>query len=285
MTKRLNFSQRNGFEKVDNILQINSMNNNLRTALYNFVYKNYIGSYYFAVKKEVLYDEFFKKPLIYLPNSYDGRQEFNEWFSLCDWYKIYDFFEFCFSKMYINSMKNFVNSLNFRLREENSGYKFVVTSIHNNTDSPSHIIGYNGFFVPITDKYELEEVENALNSDELYTNHLGKAAEYLRCRNGKEPDYRNSIKESISAAEAVVRVKTEESTLRKGIEKLEKKGVKINKRLKDAFLKLYDYTNSKSGIRHALMDEETVSLAEAKFMLVACSAFINYLKLSTGTNG
>jgi hypothetical protein len=133
--------------------------------------------------------------------------------------------------------------------------------------------------VPITDKYELEEVENALNSDERYTNHSSKAAEYLRCRNEKKSDYRNSIKESISAVEAVVRKETDESTLGKGIERLENKGIKINKCLKEAFLKLYAYTNSEDGIRHAMMSDNDVSLAEAKFMLVACSAFINYLKL------
>ena len=48
-----------------------------------------------------------------------------------------------------------------------------------------------------------------------------------------------------------------------------------------AFEKLYVYTNQEeTGIRHALMDDEenyTPSAEEALFMLVSCSAFINYL--------
>jgi hypothetical protein len=47
--------------------------------------------------------------------------------------------------------------------------------------------------------------------------------------------------------------------------------------LKEAFDKLYAYTNSEDGIRHAKMTNNNVSFGEAKFMLVACSAFINYI--------
>ena len=48
--------------------------------------------------------------------------------------------------------------------------------------------------------------------------------------------------------------------------------------LKVAFEKLYSYTNDKGGVRHAdgLFVSE-VSFEEAKFMLVSCSAFVNYL--------
>lgn len=75
---------------------------------------------------------------------------------------------------------------------------------------------------------------------------------------------------------------TGQNTLGDSLNQLEKKGVIIPKMLKDAFVKLYAYTNQKeSGIRHALMDEEGTYLPskdEALFMLVSCSAFINYLR-------
>ena len=49
--------------------------------------------------------------------------------------------------------------------------------------------------------------------------------------------------------------------------------------LKDAFSRLYGYTSDEGGIRHALMDDSrAVTFEEAKFMLVACSAFINYVR-------
>jgi len=47
--------------------------------------------------------------------------------------------------------------------------------------------------------------------------------------------------------------------------------------LKHAFQKLYGYTNDSEGIRHALMEEQTLDVEDAKFMLVSCSAFVNYL--------
>ena len=47
-----------------------------------------------------------------------------------------------------------------------------------------------------------------------------------------------------------------------------------------AFAQLYGYTSDASGIRHSLVDEPKISYADAKFMLVACSAFISYLKIS-----
>ena len=62
---------------------------------------------------------------------------------------------------------------------------------------------------------------------------------------------------------------------------LETKGISLPKVLKEAFEKLYAYTNQGStGIRHALMDQDGTyvpSRDEALFMLVSCSAFINYL--------
>ncbi|MCJ7614296.1 hypothetical protein MUO71_06000, partial [Candidatus Bathyarchaeota archaeon] len=47
--------------------------------------------------------------------------------------------------------------------------------------------------------------------------------------------------------------------------------------LKQSFIKLYAYTSDAEGIRHALMDAPTLSSEDAKFMLVSCSAFVNYL--------
>jgi len=47
--------------------------------------------------------------------------------------------------------------------------------------------------------------------------------------------------------------------------------------LKSALLSLYGYTSDENGIRHAMLDEPDLEFAEAKFMLVACSAFANYI--------
>ena len=57
------------------------------------------------------------------------------------------------------------------------------------------------------------------------------------------------------------------------------KGLEIPQTLLEGLKKLYYFTNGKDGIRHALMNESQIGYAEAYFMLIACSSFINYLKI------
>jgi hypothetical protein len=58
---------------------------------------------------------------------------------------------------------------------------------------------------------------------------------------------------------------------------LENKGVVLHADLKDAFKKLYGYTSGAQGIRHGLVGKANLDVEDARFMLIACSAFINYL--------
>ena len=138
----------------------------------------------------------------------------------------------------------------------------------------------NDDIVEIDSKEEVEAIEEALsNSSSTIRMHLSRALDLYAQR--PEGDYRNSIKESISAVEVYCREKTGENTLGKALNKLEQGGLIIPSVLKQAFDKLYAYTNQPdSGIRHALMDDSgayTPKAEEALFMLVSCSAFINYL--------
>lgn len=138
----------------------------------------------------------------------------------------------------------------------------------------------NDEIAEIDSKEEIEAIEEALNnSSSTIKTHLSRALELYAQR--PKGDYRNSIKESISAVEVYCREKTGENTLGKALNKLEQNGLVIPVVLKQAFDKLYAYTNQPdSGIRHALMDDSgvyTPKAEEALFMLVSCSAFINYL--------
>jgi len=94
----------------------------------------------------------------------------------------------------------------------------------------------------------------------------------------KSPDYRNSIKESISAVESICELVTDKkTTLGQCLGEIETKIGPIHGALRRAFESLYGYTSSADGIRHALLDEPRLSFEDVKFMLVSCSAFINYL--------
>lgn len=139
----------------------------------------------------------------------------------------------------------------------------------------------NHCVVDITSEEELAAISEAIESSkDNVSEHLQRAVMHYSTR--PNPDVRNSIKESISAVEAVCRELTGENTLGQALKHLEDNGVVIHKMLKEGLTKFYVYTNDPdSGIRHALMDDEgtyTPSKDEAYYMLVTCSTFVNYLR-------
>jgi hypothetical protein len=131
--------------------------------------------------------------------------------------------------------------------------------------------------VQMTSDIEIQTVEAALVTPNVAVQeHLKQALAHLSDR--ENPDYRNSVKESISAVEAICStiVGKPGAMLSKALERIETK-VPIHKAQKDAFQSLYGYTSDAEGIRHALLDKSTLMADDAKFMLVACSAFIEFL--------
>lgn len=157
----------------------------------------------------------------------------------------------------------FVRNMNHFLKDLNYGYRVV-----------------DNLIIPVSSDEEVDTIKKAISdSRDNVKVHLHTALELYSKR--PDADYRNSIKESISAIEAFCREQTGESTLGPALKNLEKKGIVIPKMLVVAFEKLYAYTcQPDNGIRHALMDEDGTYVPgqeEAMFMLVSCSAFLNYL--------
>jgi len=105
--------------------------------------------------------------------------------------------------------------------------------------------------------------------------HLNQALKLLSDR--KKPDYRNSIKESISAVESLSKIisKQDKATLGPALNAVEKSTAAS--RLERGISETLRLHKRCPGIRHALMDEPTLDVEDAKFMLVSCSAFRNYL--------
>lgn|GEM_PF-79401 len=175
-----------------------------------------------------------------------GEQYYNNYMEKYNEKSLYDVVNSCFEREYV-------------------GYRFV-----------------DGIIVPISDNNEIGAINDALNTEyESVYQHISKANKLLADR--KNPDYENSIKESISAVEAICVIitgaKGGKATLGNMLNELEDNGVVIHGALKDAFSKLYGYTSNANGIRHAgNIDGPSSTFEEAKFMLVTCCAFINYLK-------
>ena len=191
-----------------------------------------------------------------------------------EWYTKFDLIEFSIrilklrhqeDNRYQNIIEVFITLINSAFKQLNYAYRVV-----------------DDLIVEITDQQEIAAIEEAAKVSSAVKTHLTEGLKLLSER--PTPDYRNSIKESISAVEALCREITGESTLGGALKQLEKNGVKIPATLKSGIEKLYVYTNdAKTGIRHALMDDaDTPEFDEAKFMLVACSAFVNYVQGKRG---
>lgn len=67
------------------------------------------------------------------------------------------------------------------------------------------------------------------------------------------------------------------ATLGAALKKLEENGVIIHGAMRSAFSQLYGYTSDANGIRHGGIDFTNAPAEDAKYMLVSCSAFVNYL--------
>ena len=186
--------------------------------------------------------------------------------------EVLDVIEYCTTWLsHVCKLRNeLYDAYNSIFEDEHVGYRFL-----------------SGHIVPITDEQELGAVEEACrNPIEGCRKQMQKAVAFLSDR--EHPDYKNCIKESISAVESIcqVIVGNESATLGAALMQLEKNGVSIHPSLKIAFSKLYGYTTDQGGIRHAEgMFESNVTFEEAKFMLVSCSAFINYLISEYGKRG
>jgi len=273
------FSQRHGYSPLENAFQRESIDAALRTKLWNILKVTIWDRYapenrrYDETTKRIdylvqrLWFNYFNHDLDRLPDFYGdygntgAYDVLKEYFLGCEWFEVYDLLENIAddqSRLISDEAREWINGT---LEEHNAAYRFVGTEI-----------------AEITDKNEIQAIEAALlSADSPVRTHLDAA---LRMLSDKEaPDYRNSVKESISAVEAACRLVTENTsaTLGDALKRVQN----LHPAMSRAFSQLYGYTNDASGIRHSLTDEATISYGDAKFMLVACSAFVSYLKVAT----
>ncbi|WP_052901719.1 AbiJ-NTD4 domain-containing protein [Pectobacterium brasiliense] len=272
------FSQRMGIRPMQKAIQRESMDSELRTGLWNCLYIEIWGKYKAGNPVEtskvenvarLIWVGFFKRAADVMPlfnykysnSRLNVLDIFRKIFFSGEWYEIYDFIEFTLRCSSPDWESKLTKRLNNVLEEENAAYRIV-----------------DGKVLETTDEQEISAIECAIESNSLSVKtHLQQALELLSDR--KQPDYRNSIKESISAVESACNVISgdEKGTLGKSLKQIET-SIGLHPSLKNAFSNLYGYTSDSGGIRHALTDESAhPSFADAKFMLVACSAFCNFL--------
>jgi len=272
----LSFSQRQGLKPVKQLIQAESMDVDLRTGLWNALREQlWDVTQLNDIEKlcKLIWKNYLKRPIDEYAYPYLDADEcprnvsitdIKEYFFECSWNEVYDFLEFVVENFPYSDdfLEEFINGCNNVLEKECSAYRFVYREI-----------------TQITSKIEIDEIEGALSNSsslKLVQTHLSTALSLLSDRSN--PDYRNSIKESISAVESLSKVITGDSKASLGQAlKILDNTLQLHPALKDAFNKLYGYTSDADGIRHSLMSESDLSFEDAKFMLVVCSAFTNYL--------
>lgn len=284
----MRFSERYGHKPVREAIQIESMDEPLRNGLWNRLTLHcwnrikvnpYTDTYYLSDRSnhnvKLLCDRIwllhFKLPIDELSDNWKTvRGQLKDHFFQCDWSEVYDFIEFVAQHDERAQFKeSFMSACNLLLEKEMSAYRFV-----------------DGKISTITDQQELEAIESAIEGEpDPVKTHLRASLEKMSDR--EAPDYRNSIKESISALEALVRriLSDDKGTLGDLLNKLDDDHIELHPALKKAFSNLYGYTADESGIRHALMESDNVDFNDAKFMLVVCSAFVNFVEGKTAREG
>ncbi|WP_123589694.1 AbiJ-NTD4 domain-containing protein [Salinisphaera orenii] len=274
------FSQRMGIQSVEKALQRETMDDELRNRLWSalklVLWDRWSPTGFYGGQSEdakqiellvaKLWLHYFKEPVDTIPEFQPGysssaynviRTQFFE----SEWWQAYDLIEFLIKNSPDNwseSLKPFINDL---LEQENAAYRVVGEEV-----------------AEITSEYESESVETALSdSSPQVATHLSRALELLSDR--QQPDYRNSIKESISAVESTCQKISGNSgaTLNTALLRI-KEVHSFHPAFEQALKKLYGYTSDTGGIRHALTEQNfEPTYSDGKFMLVACSAFINFL--------
>lgn len=291
VSKRGGFSDRNKIKPENTEIQLKNFDKRTRTQLQNMIsqlykvvyrdqyYGNEVVQDFFRYVIGTIYSEPVDSRLRYVDdgvfqmiNKTIQEDDYDDVLTLIEaitqyWdlylrdtrgYQYYD----NFNKRY--QEESIFEEVNFILRREFIGYRFVDEQL-----------------TPISDELEVGEINQALgNPYSSVYEHLSKANKLIADRNA--PDYENSIKESISSVEALCEILTgitgKEASLGKMLKKLEEKGIEIHSGLKAAFNSLYGYTSDANGIRHAgNIGGPSSTFEEAKFMLVSCSAFVNYL--------
>lgn len=269
----MRFSERMGITQPPP-LQVDSMSDSLKTALWNFAFEEYLGRKTDWQKNYALiyrYLDWTVDEVTNLSGLYSGKERVKTWYfdKNVKWYDVYNFIEFLilaqsFGEHQQLLLKRSARLVNQVLEYENSGYRFVA-----------------GQLAPITNQEEMEAVQNAasIGNQKLasVSDHIKTATSLLSQK--PVPDYRNSIKESISAVESAAKLISgdKKSGLKDALDKLNEH-FPIHGAMRNGFLGLYGWTSDGDGIRHGLiMDEPNVGFDEAKYMLVSCSAFVNYL--------
>lgn len=274
------FSERKGIKHFSDIVQVNSLNERTRNKIYTATEDIFalMDKYNERLQNcfiEFIYEELFSLtkrdiPTIYGYSAYSHTSVFNEIYNIINTENYSDVLTFIEGVIKVFSIidEDTGNMLNLESR-----YTNIISNIFKTENVNYRIV--NGIVTDLLNEETIKGIEETLENPYIVVaNHYSKALELLY----KTKDYDNSIKESISSVEAICQILTgnDKATLGDALKLLKDK---IHPAMKSAFEKLYGYTSDANGIRHSNgLGEGNSTFEEAKYMLISCSAFVNYLK-------
>ncbi len=291
------FSERMGYVQPRELMQIEDADDELRTSIYNLIYST-LGKYNRgSIEEEIcqtLWTTRWHQPIHAFPTYYwEFFEHLYNRIMHSEWYVPYDLIEFFYDRlknsdyfepdpfsyecMFPNEsfsehgLTELAQEINSMLEAERSGYRLV-----------------DGQVTPITNDIELATIEESLGGIPASAGaktHMQNSLRLLSKR--PNPDYLNSVKEAITAAESAARsfAPGKTSTLGDAVDRLAKTNG-LHKSLAEAWKRMFGYTCDANGIRHGGTDEPVnLDFAFAKYMLVTCSAFVNYLVEEFGNDG
>lgn len=279
--RRQSFSERNGYADSTDIMILEEVPPEIANAISSALCRVFqkFKSNPWVLPGEIshqqtlaqsIWTDFMNEDLAKFDLMFDrGYKDISNWIisDATVWYRKLDLVEFISDKLSFLSKsisEQFVDEINEQFERLKFGYRLI-----------------SGTVVDIVSEDEITSVQTAVeNSIEQVAIHLKKALNLHTKR--PKPDYANSIKESISAVEAYLRHATGKKNFGDALKEWQKKYSNIHPLLYASIDKLYGYTNQPDvGARHALMDsssEYVPQSSESLYILVTCSAFINYLR-------
>lgn len=278
----MRFSERYGYDAPRLGYQGESMDDALRGDLWNALYTFYFNARDFGWQAESVWRVFFHKPQdLCLPDK--ARTLARDHMLEASWAKAYDLVEHLttiahndVTKVPTTAAEDFFHETE---SEASTNFLSRINTILDQHRAGWHVLG--GKVVPITDQIEIEDVTAAGTA--LDGRHPG-AAHHLRAAisalaDRDSPQYANSMRESFLAVEGVAKAiaGTPKGDLAKALRQMKGRGSGIDTGLINYWDSVYGKASGPSGLRHAGALAPDFNAADARYMLVTASAFINLM--------
>lgn len=256
-----------GLVEVKEVLAPEEMSMSYRNLLWSAVYVEYNNDYQDASVDDLsvgIWVHGFGKAYddIERLKRRDVLAQVKRWIQTADWMKVYDMLETIISAG--GDSSDFISSLNGAMESHKVPFRIV-----------------NGLVTPVDAPTDVEAVEDALEKLRglpAAQGHIQRALALMSDR--VNPDYTNSVKESISAVESLcmVLVSKPNASLGDALKVLGgMDGISLHPALIKSWTAAFGWSSTAKGIRHGASNAEKVNEAEARYWLVTSSAFVALL--------